>query len=85
MTEPFEPQIRATKLVHWPTGPTYTCDHHASALRKIASTMGIHLSVQDYSGGDRECTNCRNETSIARGDAEFEARAANQQEFRQTA
>jgi hypothetical protein len=70
MTELSELQVKATKLVHWPSGPTYTCDHHAVALQKIGSAMRIHIAVEDYVGDSRECTNCLNENSIAMGDAD---------------
>lgn len=67
----LERQAKATKLVHWPTGLTYACDHHAQALQKIASSMGIHLSIDNYLDNHRQCTNCLNENSIAKGDAEM--------------
>jgi len=63
-------QVKATKLVHWPSGPTYTCDHHAEALQKIGSAMRIHIAVEDYILDDKQCANCFNENSIAMGDAE---------------
>jgi len=63
-------QEKATKLVHWPTGTTHACDHHAAALRKIASSMGIHIAIDDYIEGEMLCANCLNETSIAKGDAD---------------
>jgi len=63
-------QIKATKLVHWPTGQTYACDHHAEALQKIASSMRIHVAVDDYILNDKQCSNCLNENSIAKGDAD---------------
>jgi hypothetical protein len=64
-----EVQFKATKLVHWPTGLTYACDHHSQALQKIASAMRIHIAAEDYFGDDRHCTNCLNENSIAKGDS----------------
>lgn len=70
MNELLEREAVATKVVHWPTGPTYACDHHAQALQKIAAAMGIHLSMDDCLESLRQCTNCLNETSIARGDAD---------------
>ena len=70
MNELLELQVKATKLVHWPTGPTYACDHHAEALQRIASSMRIHVAVDDYILDDMQCTNCLNENSIARGDAD---------------
>lgn len=63
-------QEKATKLVHWPTGMTYACTHHAESLRKIASSMGIHIAIDNYIEGDMLCANCLNETSIAKGDAD---------------
>ncbi len=66
----LEPHVMATKLVHWPSGPTYACDHHAKALQKIGSAMRIHIAVEEYTRDNRECTNCYNENSIARGDAD---------------
>ncbi len=63
-------QEKATKLVHWPTGMTYACTHHAESLRKIASSMGIHIAIENYIEGDMLCANCLNETSIAKGDAD---------------
>ena len=65
-----EPQAKATKLVHWPSGLTYACDHHARALQKIGSAMRIHILVEEYAANNRECLNCYNENSIARGDAD---------------
>jgi len=70
MYELMELQDRATKLVHWPTGVTYACDYHAGALQKIASSMRIHVAVRDCIDSQRQCTNCLNENSIARFDAE---------------
>jgi hypothetical protein len=63
-------QEKATKLVHWPTGMTYTCAHHAESLRKIASSMGIHIAIDNYMGGEFLCANCLNETTIAKGDSD---------------
>jgi len=60
----------ATKVVHWPTGLTYTCDYHATALRKIASSMRIHIAIDDYAGTETICINCINEDSIAKGDSD---------------
>lgn len=57
-------------MVHWPTGLTHACDHHADALQKIATSMGIHLSIDDYLDNQMHCTNCVNENSIAKGDAD---------------
>ena len=70
MSDLLELQARATKLVHWPTGLTHACDYHAGALQKIATSMGIHVSIDDYLDNQRQCTNCLNENSIAKGDAE---------------
>ena len=70
MSEFLMPQEKATKVVHWPTGMTYACAHHAESLRKIASSMGIHIAIDDYIEGEFLCVNCLNETSIARGDSD---------------
>ena len=70
MNDLLELQVKATKLVHWPSGPTYACDHHAEALQKIGSAMRIHIAVEEYVGDSKECTNCLNENSIAKGDAD---------------
>jgi hypothetical protein len=70
MTELSELQVKATKLVHWPSGPTYACDHHAEALQKIGSAMRIHIVVEDYILDDKQCANCSNENTIAMGDAD---------------
>ena len=78
MNELLERQAVATKMVHWPTGLAYACNHHAEALQKIASAMGIHLSMDDYAERLRQCTNCLNETSIARGDADALMQSAGQ-------
>jgi hypothetical protein len=32
--------------------------------------MKIHIAVEEYASGNRKCTNCFNEYSIARGDAD---------------
>lgn len=66
----LELQVKATKLVHWPTGLTYACDYHAEALQKIASSMRIHISIDDYIDDERHCTNCLNENSIAKSDSD---------------
>ena len=71
MNELLERQNMATKVVHWPTGLTFACDFHAGALRKIASSMGIHVSINDCLDNQRLCTNCLNENSLARGGAEL--------------
>jgi hypothetical protein len=70
MIELLERQENATKLVHWPTGLTYACDHHAEALKKIASSMKIHIAINDYIEDGRLCINCLNENSIAMGDSD---------------
>ncbi|MCG6891045.1 MAG: hypothetical protein LJE92_15785 [Gammaproteobacteria bacterium] len=70
MNELLELQEKATKLVHWPTGITYSCDHHAEALKKIASSMRIHIAIENYIAGEMLCANCLNESSIAKGDAD---------------
>ena len=70
MNELLERHEKATKLVHWPTGLTYACDHHARALKKIASSMRMHITIDDYIEGKRLCNNCLNENSIAKGDAD---------------
>ena len=64
----LELDFKATKLVHWPTGLTCACDYHAQALQKIASSMRLHITVEDYIVDERHCTNCLNENSIARED-----------------
>ncbi len=68
MSDLLKLQFPATKLVHWPSGPTYACDHHAEALQKIGSAIRIHIAVEDYILDDKQCANCSNEYSIARGD-----------------
>ena len=68
MNETVESESLATRVVHWPTGLTYTCDYHAGALRKIAAAMKIHVSIESWRGAETPCTNCLNENSIARGD-----------------
>ena len=70
MNDLLELLFQATKLVHWPTGPTYACDYHAKALQKIASSMKLHIAVEDYILDDRQCSNCLNEDSITKGGAE---------------
>ena len=70
MNELLELHEKATKLVHWPTGLTYACDHHAKALKKIASSMRMHITIDDYIEGKMPCNNCLNENSIAKGDAD---------------
>ena len=70
MNEILKMQGMATRLVHWPTGLTYACAHHAESLQKIASSMGIHIAIENYDAGKMPCTNCANENSIARGDAD---------------
>ena len=70
MDDLLELQVKATKLVHWPSGPTYACDYHAQALQKIGSSMRIHIATDEYDGDIRQCTNCFNENSIAKGDSD---------------
>jgi hypothetical protein len=70
MNKSFELQVKATKLVHWPTGMTYACDSHAESLKKIGSSMGIHIAIDDYIEGEMLCANCLNENSIAKGDSD---------------
>lgn len=70
MNKSFVLQVKATKLVHWPTGITYACAHHAASLKKIASSMGIHIAIDNYIEGEMLCANCLNETSIAKGDSD---------------
>jgi hypothetical protein len=70
MNKLLELQGKATKLVHWPTGETYACAHHAESLKKIASSMKIHIAIEDYMEGEMLCANCLNENTIARGDSD---------------
>ena len=70
MNKSLELQVKATKLVHWPTGKTYACAHHAEALKKIAASMKIHIAIDDYIEGEMLCANCLNENSIAKGDSD---------------
>ena len=70
MNDVLELHVMATKLVHWPSGPTYACDNHAKALQRIGSAMKIHIAVEEHASGNRICTNCYNEYSIARGDSD---------------
>jgi hypothetical protein len=70
MNDLLELQFQATKQVHWPTGLTHACDYHAKVLQKIASSMRIHIVVEDYILDDKQCSNCLNEDSITKGDAE---------------
>jgi hypothetical protein len=70
MNKSLDLQAKATKLVHWPTGMTYACAHHAASLKKIASSMGIHIAIDDYIEGKMLCANCLNESSIAKGDSD---------------
>ena len=70
MNDVLELHVMATKLVHWPSGPTYACDHHAKALQRIGSAMKIHIAVEEHASGNRKCTNCYNEYTIAKGDAD---------------
>ena len=70
MNDLLEHQVQATKLVHWPTGLTYACDHHAEALKRIASSMRIHVTIDDIVEHGKICTNCLNENSIAKGDSD---------------
>ena len=58
-------QEKATKLVHWPTGMTYACAHHAELLKNIASSMRIHIAIDNYIDGKMLCANCLNENFIA--------------------
>jgi hypothetical protein len=67
MKDLLELQEKATKRVHWPTGLTYACEQHATALSKIALSMRIHIPIDDYIEGERLCNNCLNENSMARG------------------
>ena len=70
MNDVMELHVMATKLVHWPSEPTYACDNHAKALQRIGSAMKIHIAVEEHASGNRICTNCYNEYSIARGDSD---------------
>jgi hypothetical protein len=70
MNNSFELQVKATKLVHWPTGMTYACAHHAESLKKIASSMRIHITIDNYIEGKMLCANCLNENSVAEGDSD---------------
>ena len=70
MNKSSELQVKATKLVHWPTGMTYACAYHAGSLEKIASSMRIHIAIDEYIEGKMLCANCLNENSIAKGDSD---------------
>jgi len=70
MNDLLELPANATKLVHWPTGTTYACAHHAQALKKIALSMGIHIAIENHTEGEMLCANCLNENSIAKGDSD---------------
>ena len=54
MNDLLELQVMATKLVHWPSGPTYACDHHAKALQRIGSVMRIDIAVEKYARDDAD-------------------------------
>ena len=69
MNKSFEQQAKATKLVQ----------AHRNDLRlrpscritkKIASSMGIHIAIDNYIEGKMLCANCLNENSIAKGDSD---------------
>ena len=47
MNDLLELQFRATRLVHWPTGPTYACDYQAEALQKIAPSMKLRVADEE--------------------------------------
>ena len=68
MNDLLELQFPATKLVHWPNGPTYARDYHAEALEKIASSMNLRITAEDYILDDKQCTNCLNKNSITNWD-----------------
>ena len=50
----------ATRIVHWPTGPVYTCENHARQLVGMANFLGTHVGVE-ITTEEKECTNCVNE------------------------
>jgi hypothetical protein len=50
----------ATKIVHWPSGPVYTCDKHARQLVGMANLLGSHVGVENTTE-EMECRNCINE------------------------
>ena len=50
----------ATHIVHWISGPCYTCEKHASQLVGIGNVLGGYTPVSLADKG-HECMNCVNE------------------------
>ena len=53
---------KATKLVHWATGPVPVCDQHAEGLKNIGRALGLHVHAEDYKG-EASCITCKNKPS----------------------
>lgn len=52
--------MKATQIVHWPSGPVACCDEHAKQLIHLGGFLGAHIVATTYEG-DAECGNCANE------------------------
>lgn len=60
MTDKRESEHKATKTVHWPSGPVNCCDKHAHELTFMAKFLGSHVGVT-LAPDDAVCSNCVNE------------------------
>ena len=61
-------EFPATKTAHWPSGPVFCCDLHASALDRIASALGMQLAITHAVPEGAECINCKNEATKRKRD-----------------
>jgi len=52
--------VKATRIVHWVSGPVPCCDEHAKQLRGLAAFLGGHVA-ETIPLKEQECTNCKNE------------------------
>lgn len=53
---------KAVVVVHWPGKSVYACRHHADALQRIATGMGMPpVTETPTDDPDRDCGNCVNE------------------------
>ncbi len=57
--------LKATCIVHWPTGPVKVCEKHANSLITLGNFLGSHIVatklVQEDEDEPALCKNCLNE------------------------
>lgn len=56
----WQPPPAATHIVHWATGPVYTCEEHARQLVSLGKFLGSH-TVCSLAERGHACVTCNHE------------------------